>query len=159
MWSAVIHHRSSKPIYRRSTQWGLRLSRKPYPFGALVRIPIVRPLFFVFGLWHALVSVLAGLYGVWLLARSILTWWGDDVFTGAMLLICGLITLPALGVAAQGGKGVRSAGAALALPCFLMSLRALEWGGWIPNLWLHTLPFVPGAVLGALAMTRQEKAA
>lgn len=109
------------------------------------------------GVWHAVVSALAGLYGGWLLARSLFSWWGDDVVTGAMLLICGLIALPALGVIAQGGKGVRSAGAALALPFFLLSLRAIEWGFWMPNLWSYTLPFLPGAMLGAWAMTRQEK--
>ncbi|RYG25434.1 hypothetical protein EON82_07140 [bacterium] len=124
----------------------------------------MRPLFFVFGVWHALVSAIAGLYGAWMLARSIVSWWGEDVFMGAMLLICGLITLPALGVAAQGGtggggKGVRSAGAALALPCFLMSLHAMQWGFWIPNVWYYALPFVPGAILGAWAMTRPESTA
>jgi hypothetical protein len=126
---------------------------------ALDRIPFVRPLFLLLGVWHAAVSVLVGLYGGWLLLTSLLRPWGIGAVEGGMFLVCGLIALPALGVVAQGGKGVRSAGAALALPFFLLGLTAMEWGFWMPHLWLYALPFLPGAALGAWAMTRQERAA
>jgi hypothetical protein len=136
----------------------LKCAENSDPCAALDRIPIVRPLFFVLGVWHAAVSAIAGLYGAWLLVRSLLSWWGDDAVLGGLLLASGLIALPALGVIAQGSKGVRSAGAALALPFILLSLQALQWSFWMPHLWTYTLPFVPGAVLGSWAMTRQEKA-
>ena len=117
----------------------------------------MRPLFLLLGVWHSIVSVLIGLYGGWLLLSSLFRW-GFGAVEGGLFLACGIIALPALGVIAQGSKGVRSAGAALALPGFILTLRAMEWGFWMPQLWLYVVPFLPGVALGVWAMTRQEKA-
>lgn len=119
----------------------------------------MRPLFVLLGFWHAVVSAIAGLYGGYLLLTSLTHWYGGDAIMGALLIACGLIAVPSLTLVAQGGKGVRGAGAALALPFFLLSLWAADLSFWYGgHVWRFVVPFVPGALIGAVAMMKKETA-
>ncbi|GEM_PF-6949759 len=116
----------------------------------------MRPLFLLLGVWHGMISLAAALYGIWMVSMLAIHPYGAGPgWVGGIFLVSGLLTLPALGVAAQGGKGTRNAGAVLALPFFAMLIWSLSWG-YHPGLWFYALLFLPGAILGAATMSSKE---